>query len=51
MFPNKLESIQYNAAISITRPMKGTSKTKLYTELSLEYLKVTVQKIVLFLKI
>ena len=36
---NKLESIQYNAALAITGAIRGTSKTKLYKELALEFLK------------
>ena len=38
-FCNKLENIQYNAALAITRAIRGTSKTKLYKELGLEFLK------------
>ena len=38
-FCNKLESIQYNAALAITGAIQGTSKTKLYKELGLEFLK------------
>ena len=38
-FCNKLESIQYNAALSITGAIRGTSKVKLYKELGLEFLK------------
>ena len=38
-FCNKLESIQYNAALAITGAIRGTSKTKLYKELGLEFLK------------
>ena len=36
-FCNKLESIQYNAALAITGAIRGTSKVKLYKEL--EFLK------------
>ena len=36
---NKLESIQYNAALAITGAIRGTSKVKLYKELGLEFLK------------
>ena len=39
-FCNKLESIQYNAALAITGATQGTSKTKLYKELGLEFLKI-----------
>ena len=35
-FHQKLESIQYNASLSITGAIKGTSKENLYQELSLE---------------
>ena len=38
-FCNKLESIQYNAALPVTGVIRGTSKVKLYKELSLEFLK------------
>ena len=38
-FCNKSESIQYNAALAITGAIQGTSKTKLYKELGLEFLK------------
>ena len=38
-FCNKLESIQYNAALSITGAIRGTSKVKLYKELGLEFMK------------
>ena len=38
-FCNKLESIQYNAALAITGAIQGTSKVKLYKELGLEFLK------------
>ena len=38
-FCNKLESIQYNAALAISGAIRGTSKTKLYKELDLEFLK------------
>ena len=37
-FVNKIESIQYNAALAITGAIRGTSKEKLYQELGLEYL-------------
>ena len=37
-FCNKLESIQYNAALAITGAIRGTSKTKLCKELGLEFL-------------
>ena len=38
-FCNKLENIQYNAALAITAVIRGTSKTKLNKELGLEFLK------------
>ena len=38
-FCTKIERIQYNAALGITGAIKGTSQTKLYKELGLEYLK------------
>ena len=37
-FSDKIESIQYNAALAITGAIRGTSKDKLYKELGLEYL-------------
>ena len=38
-FSNRIESAQYNAALSITRAIRGTSKEKLYQELGLETMK------------
>ena len=38
-FCNKLESIQYNAALAINGAIRGASKTKLCKELGLEFLK------------
>ena len=38
-FCQKLDSYQYNAALSITRAIRGTSKSKIYKELGLEPLK------------
>ena len=38
-FCNKLETVQYNAALAITGSIQGTSKVKLYKELGLESLK------------
>ena len=35
---NKIESIQYNAALVITGAIRGSSKEKLYQELDFEYL-------------
>ena len=37
-FFDKIESIQYNAALAITGAIRGSSKEKLYQELGLEYL-------------
>ena len=37
-FSDKIESIQYNAALAITGAVRGSSKEKLYQELGLEYL-------------
>ena len=38
-FPDKLESIQYNACLAITGAIRGTSIEKIYLELGLESLK------------
>ena len=38
-FHQKLESIQYNAALAITGPIRGSSREKIYQELGLESLK------------
>ena len=37
-FHQRLESLQYNAALAITGAIRGTSKEKLYNELGLESL-------------
>ena len=37
-FSNKLETVQYNAAVAITTAIKGTSRKTLYQKLGLEYL-------------
>ena len=37
-FQNKLESIQYNAALAVTGSVRGTSREKIYTELGVESL-------------
>ena len=37
-FSNKIETIQYNAALAIIGTIKGTSRDRLYQELGLEYL-------------
>ena len=36
---DKIESVQYNAALAITGAIRGSSKIKLYEELGLEFLK------------
>ena len=36
LFDQKLELIQYNAALAITGAIRGTSREKLYQELGLE---------------
>ena len=38
LFHQKLDSVQYNAALAITGTIRGTSKEKLYNELGLETL-------------
>ena len=38
-FSNKIEAVQYNAALAITRAIRGTSRTKGYQELRIESLK------------
>ena len=52
-FHQKLDSIQYNAALAITGAIRGTSKEKLYNELGLETLKKRrwYRKLCCFLKI
>ena len=49
----KIESVQYNAALAITGAIKGTSHMKLYNELGLESLKFRrlFRKLCLFFKI
>ena len=49
-FQNKLESVQYNAALAITGAIRGSSKEKLFQELGLESLKLRrwYQKLCLF---
>ena len=39
-FHQKLESIQYNAALALTRAIRGSSREKLYQELGLESLQL-----------
>ena len=36
---NKIESVQYNAALAITGAIRGTSKDKLYQEFEVETLR------------
>ena len=38
VFSNKLETVQYHAALAITGAAKGTSRKKLYQELGSEYI-------------
>ena len=38
-FQNKLESVQYNAALTITGAIRGSSREKLYQKLGLKSLK------------
>ena len=38
-FADKIESVQYNAALAITGAFRGTSKIRLYKELGFESLK------------
>ena len=49
----KIESVQYNAAVAITGAIKGTSQVKLYNELGLGILKFKrwFRKLCLFFKI
>ena len=52
-FHQKMESIQYNAALAITGAIRGTSREKLYQELGLELLRKRrwYRKLCYFLKI
>ena len=52
-FHQRIESIQYNAAIAITGAIRGTSSEKLYQELGLESLRSrrSLRKLCLFYKI
>ena len=52
-FLQKLDSVQYNAALTITGALRGTSKEKLYNEVSLETLekKRWYRKLCCFFKI
>ena len=47
----KIETIQYNAALSIIGVIKGASQIKLYNELGLESLRRWFRKLCLFFKI
>ena len=38
-FSSKIESVQYNAVLAITGPIRGISQTKLYNGLRLESLR------------
>ena len=51
-FTQKIERIQYNAALAITGAIKGTSQSKLYSELGFESLKFRrwFRKLCTFLK-
>ena len=50
---DKIESVQYNAALAITGAIRGTSKEKLYQELGLEHLRDRrrMRRLCLFYKI
>ena len=52
-FQNKLESVQYDAALAITGAIRGSSREKLYQELGLESLKSRrwYRKLCLFFKL
>ena len=52
-FYNKIERVQYNAALAITGAIRGTSQTKLYHELDLESLKFRrwMRRLCMFYKI
>ena len=52
-FSNKLETVQYNAALEVTGAIKGISREKLYQELELEYLqqKSWMRRLFLFYKV
>ena len=40
-FINKVESVQYNAALAITGAIKGTSKERMYRELGFKVLQIS----------
>ena len=52
-FCNKIERVQYNAALAITGAIRGTSQTKLYHELGLELFKFRrwMRRLCMFYKI
>ena len=52
-FTNKIESVQYNAALAITGCVRGTSREKLYAELGLTslYDRRRFHRLILFYKI
>ena len=52
-FHAKMESIQYNACLAITGPIRGTSREKIYQELGLEslHLRLRYRKLCLFYKV
>ena len=52
-FSNKLEIVQYNAALEITGAIKGMCREKLYQELELEYLQQRswMRRLFLFYKV
>ena len=52
-FRNKIERVQYNAALAITGAIRGTSQTKLYHKFSLESLKFRrwMRRLCMFCKI
>ena len=41
LFHQKLESLQYNVCLAITRAIRGSSREKLYQELGFEFFKTT----------
>ena len=50
-FHDRLESIQYNACLAITRSIRGTSKEKLYQKLEPLRLRRWHRKLCLFYKV
>ena len=53
LFTDKIESVQYNAALAITGCIRGTSKEKIYNELGIEslYNRRTFHRLLYFYKI